>query len=166
MRIMAMGDSNTYGIIDKLNRESGGYRIKLDQKLEAAGYQSDFVGTLSSGPAPDNQHEGYNGQTLDWLALKAHQVVPIHKPDVILLMAGSNDLKTDSLATMKTEMAKLLDVLSKDAPNATILVATLPPPQPGNTSGQSTALAAEFNKALPGIVAGKAAAGNLARLAG
>ena len=164
MRIMAMGDSNTYGIIDATNRESGGYRIKLDAKLAAAGINGDFVGSLSSGPFSDNQHEGYNGQTIDWLALKAHQVVPVHKPDVVLLMAGSNDLKTDSVATMKSDMTKLLDVLAKDAPNAVLLVATLPPPQPNNTSGQSTVNAAEFNKVLPGLVASKAAAGMKVKL--
>jgi lysophospholipase L1-like esterase len=164
MRIMAMGDSNTYGIIDSTNRESGGYRIKLDAKLATAGINADFVGSLSSGPSSDNQHEGYNGQTIDWLSLKAHQVVPVHKPDVILLMAGSNDLKTDSVATMKSDMSKLLDVLAKDAPNAVILVSTLPPPQPNNTAGQSAANADIFNDALPGIVAGKAAAGMKVKL--
>jgi lysophospholipase L1-like esterase len=164
MRIMAMGDSNTYGIIDSTNRETGGYRINLDAKLATAGISADFVGSLSSGPSSDNQHEGYNGQTIDWLALKAHQVVPVHKPDIILLMAGSNDTVTDTVATMKSDMSHLLDVIRSDAPNTIVLVATLPPPQPNNTAGQSPTKAAEFNTALPDIVATKAASGMKVKL--
>ena len=153
MRIMSVGDSLTYGIIDSSNRESGGYRINLDKKLEAAGINADFVGSLSNGPATDNQHEGYSGRTIDWLAVKAQQVLPIHKPDVVLFMAGTNDLKTDSVATMKSDMSTALDVLSKYAPNAQILVANLPPVQPNNTVNISPIKLAEFQAALPGIIA-------------
>src|SRR3990170_49524 len=164
MRIMSVGDSLTYGIIDSSNRESGGYRINLDKKLEAAGINADFVGSLSNGPATDNQHEGYSGRTIDWLAVKAQQVLPIHKPDVVLFMAGTNDLKTDSVATMKSDMSTALDVLSKYAPNAQILVANLPPVQPNNTVNISPIKLAEFQAALPGIIAAKASAGAKVKL--
>jgi hypothetical protein len=60
---------------------------------------------------------------------------------------------------MKADMSKLIDTLAHDAPNATILVAGVAPARPGNLSGQSVSVGAEYNKALPGLVAQKAAAG-------
>jgi hypothetical protein len=65
MRILALGESVTYGYIDNNNHESGGYRILLDQKLATAGIDADFVGSQSNGPWADNQHEGYPGIRLD-----------------------------------------------------------------------------------------------------
>ena len=159
MKIMALGDSLTDGWIDYSNTSKGGYRIQLDKKLDAAGISADFVGSQHSGPFSDNQHEGYPGQTIDWLIGKAHSVVPAYKPEIILLMAGANDTKTDSVATMKSDMSKLIDTISHDAPNAIILVAPPPPPRPGNLSGHNVTVANDFNKALPGLVAQKAAAG-------
>jgi lysophospholipase L1-like esterase len=159
MRIMALGDSLTDGWIDYSNTSKGGYRINLDAKLDAVGINADFVGSQHSGSFADNQHEGYPGQTIDWLIGKAHSVVPTYKPDIILLMAGANDTKTDSVATMKSDMSKLIDTLTHDAPNAEILVAAPPPPRPGNLTGHNVTVANEFNKALPGLVAQKAAAG-------
>jgi lysophospholipase L1-like esterase len=159
MRIMAIGDSNTHGMFDYSEVSNGGYRIKLDAKLEAIGISTDFVGSQKHGPFSDNEHEGYPGKTIDWLTSHVHNVVPVYKPDIILLMAGNNDLRTDTVATMKSDMSKLIDALSHEAPNATILVATIPPPRPGNWSGQSTTVAAEFNQALPSLVASKAAGG-------
>jgi lysophospholipase L1-like esterase len=159
MRILALGDSITDGWTDYSNTSHGGYRLKLDAKLDAAGISADFVGSQKSGPFADNQHEGYAGKTIDWLVGKAHSVVPTYKPDIILLMAGNNDTKTDSVATMKADMSKLIDTLAHDAPNATILVAGVAPARPGNLSGQSVSVGAEYNKALPGLVAQKAAAG-------
>lgn len=159
MKIMALGDSLTDGWIDYSNTSKGGYRIKLDAKLDAAGISADFVGSQHSGPFSDNQHEGYPGQTIDWLIGKSHSVVPTYKPDIILLMAGGNDSKTDSAATMKSDMSKLIDALSHDAPNATILVAAPPPSRPGNLSGQHVDVGAEFKQALPGLIAQKAASG-------
>jgi hypothetical protein len=43
MRILTIGDSITLGMITTTDRESGGYRFYLDQKLAAAGIDADFV---------------------------------------------------------------------------------------------------------------------------
>src|SRR5690606_26905672 len=69
VKIMAMGDSNTYGVISWLtNKEAGGYRLYLDQKLKAAGLAFDMVGSQRNGPSGfDRDHEGYNGIQSDGL---------------------------------------------------------------------------------------------------
>src|SRR3546814_4204381 len=49
VKIMAMGDSNTYGVHGYSNKEAGGYRLHLDHKLQAEGLSFDMVGTLRNG---------------------------------------------------------------------------------------------------------------------
>jgi Ca2+-binding RTX toxin-like protein len=159
-RIMLFGDSHTYGLVGYNDQENGGYRDKLFFKLKGAGLDFDFVGTQHTGPAGfDRDHDGTSGKTIDWLNGQAPTLLAANRPDVILLMAGTNDAKTDSVATMKSDMAKLIDTIHAKAPEATLLVATLPPAHAGNVAGVSPQKVAEFNAALPGIVAGKAAAG-------
>lgn len=58
VRVMPLGDSITEG-----TQVPGGYRIGLWQRLSAAGYRVDFVGTQFNGPATlgDHDHEGHPG---------------------------------------------------------------------------------------------------------
>lgn len=159
VRIMAMGDSNTYGVIGYANRESGGYRAKLAQKLTDAGIKFDNVGGLKNGYGFDNQHEGLNGYTSDQLAARAPGVLATHKPDVILLMSGSNDAKSDSVAQMKSDLTKLIDTIAANSPDTHILLGTAPPSRPDNTAGISHVKIAEYNAWIPSLVSSKAAAG-------
>src|SRR5690606_6888056 len=101
----------------------------------ASGIKFDNVGGLKNGSGFDNEHEGLNGYTSDQLAARAPQVLAQHKPDVILLMSGSNDAKTDSVAQMKTDLIKLLDTIAANAPDTHILLGTAPPSRPDNTAG-------------------------------
>ena len=159
VRIMAMGDSNTYGVIGYTNRESGGYRGKLADKLTDAGIKFDNVGGMKNGYGFDNQHEGLNGITSDQLAARAPWVLAQHKPDVLLLMSGSNDAKTDSVAKMKADLTSLIDTIAANSPDTHILLGTAPPSRPDNTAGISSIKMAEYNASIPGIVSAKAAAG-------
>jgi len=161
VKIMAMGDSNTYGVISWYsNKEAGGYRLHLDQKLKSVGLSFDMVGSQHNGPSGfDRDHEGYNGIQTDGLTAKVPGMISGGKPDVILLMSGSNDAKTDSVAKMGSDMKQLLDTIKAHAPNAQVLVAGLPPAREGNTAGISASKVAQYNADLPGIVAAKKAAG-------
>jgi serralysin len=159
-RIMLFGDSNTYGLVGYNDKENGGYRDKLWTKLKGAGLDFDFVGTQSTGPAGfDRNHDGTSGKTLDWLKGQAPSLLAANKPDVILLMAGTNDAKTDSVATMKNDMSQLIDTIRAQSPDSTLLVATAPPARADNVAGVGAQKITEFNAALPGIVSAKAAAG-------
>jgi lysophospholipase L1-like esterase len=160
VRIMPMGDSHTYGVMGYTNKESGGYRIKLADKLADAGIKFDFVGSQHNGPSTfDNDHEGYGGWQADQLAARAPAALATYKPDVVLLMAGSNDARYDHVATMESDMVKLVDTIAHNAPNAMILVATTPPSRPDNVVSMSQAKLDAFNAWLPGMVADKAAHG-------
>lgn len=86
VRLMAVGDSITAG-----GDFFATYRFPLWEKLFAAGYVVEFVGTQSSpariGPLA---HEGYGGKTTEYLA----EIVPAHfrkhPADIVLLHSGHN----------------------------------------------------------------------------
>jgi hypothetical protein len=116
--------------------------------LRQAGYDVTFVGKEDNGePANhtgfsegmDNpQHEGYGSAPvaafLDSMNLENHQVLPIgtavarHRPDLLLVMLGTNDLiyhqKPDATAAL---MQKLVDAVYAQSPNAIVLIASIPP---------------------------------------
>lgn len=67
LRIMPLGDSITYG---QGWDPHGGYRAVLREKLVAAGYDVDYVGTQSANQGTlaqsgDVQHEGHPGWTVE-----------------------------------------------------------------------------------------------------
>ncbi|HEX6956814.1 MAG TPA: GDSL-type esterase/lipase family protein [Ferrovibrio sp.] len=160
VRILPLGDSHTHGVMGYSNKESGGYRILLADKLDAAGLKYDFVGSLRNGPARfDNQHEGHSGWQTDQLTAIVPEVLAATKPDVVLLMSGSNDARFNTLSTMKADTVKLVGTISQHAPDAQILLATSPPARPDNTVNMSPAKLAGYNRWLPGLVAGEKAKG-------
>src|SRR5579875_3625446 len=104
LRIMVIGDSITAGVIDGThNSDEGGYRGRLAQLLAANGYHAVFVGSRSdyAGHAQGLHHEGYPGYVIratskgapgQLLGPIVERALTNYDPDVILLMAGTNDL--------------------------------------------------------------------------
>ena len=63
IRVLPLGDSITDGA-----GAPGGYRLRLYQLLTNAGFNVDFVGTLTDNGAPglpDPDHEGHSGWRID-----------------------------------------------------------------------------------------------------
>ena len=60
-RILPLGDSITFGSGGTANL--GGYRSKLYTSLTTAGYNVDYVGSLTTNSSgiPDQDHEGHGG---------------------------------------------------------------------------------------------------------
>jgi lysophospholipase L1-like esterase len=86
IRIMPVGDSLTEG-----GAELEGYRPLLAEKLASAGYKVEFVGSKeSTSRVGALRHEGYGGQTVEFLA----STVPAHfrqyPADIVLLLAAAN----------------------------------------------------------------------------
>ncbi|MGK7888250.1 MAG: SGNH/GDSL hydrolase family protein, partial [Leptolyngbyaceae cyanobacterium] len=170
LRILPLGDSLTWGVIDdnldKLNDEFGGYRTVLQDSLEAAGFQNpthiDFVGTGDEldlapngtprriGPRPsgpnsiDNDHQGQRGSRIDQLTrvlnftrddnedgkldfiAPGNVLLDVINPDIVLLMAGTNDFLRDTTASRALDrLEDLINTLATTAQD--ILVASLPP---------------------------------------
>ncbi len=98
-RIMPLGDSITYGsfsgAVPDLPAYYVSYRKALWDKLVDAGYDVDFVGSLTNGssvPDFDNDHEGHPGATDDGIASSVYGYLLSNRADIILLHIGTNEL--------------------------------------------------------------------------
>ena len=91
LRVMAMGNSITRG---SNSFSTGSYRGPLDQLFTNAGQDIDFVGRLTDGAPnlPDPQHEGVRGRMALELAGEISSILSANRPEVILLMIGTNDV--------------------------------------------------------------------------
>ena len=85
-RIMPVGDSITQG-----GKSFSNYRLPLLEKLTAAGYHVQYVGSRTSdsslGPLA---HEGYSGKNAEYLASIIAKSFRDHPADIVLLHAGHN----------------------------------------------------------------------------
>lgn len=96
-KIMPLGDSITYGW-----NTPGGWRAPFWNNFQyprnprfPGRYALDFVGTQngnSSPDLPDPDHEGHGGWTLQQIEVSVPQWIAQAKPNIILLMAGTNDI--------------------------------------------------------------------------
>jgi lysophospholipase L1-like esterase len=156
--IMPLGDSITAG--DHVG--GGGYREYLRQELVAAGLRVDFVGrsTDKSDGIPDPEHEGYSGYTIGQIAAKADEALQQFRPDIILLFAGTNDIRVNGgndrpddplyWRAAPQRFAALLEVIWRRSPEAWVLVGTLMPFAESMSVREPAAQ--EFNAALRGLV--------------
>jgi lysophospholipase L1-like esterase len=135
-RIMPLGDSITSGFNSP---PDWGYRGPLWNKFHERGLAIDYVGGFQDGPSsfPDQDHQGGLGQTADGLIPLIPGLMTKYKPDVVLLMIGSNDISEagDSPAQLRGEMKQILDRIASKLPSTTVFVSTITPlasDQPGS----------------------------------
>jgi lysophospholipase L1-like esterase len=149
IRIMPLGDSITWGVGSST---SSSYRASLWQRLAAGGIGADYVGSQSSGSVPDPANEGHNGWTIAQVAGGVNGWLAASTPDVILLHIGTNDVKTAAGAVGATgRLSALIDQIRSAAPSATVFVAEIV----GSPDSAINSRAAQFDAAVPGIVAAK-----------
>lgn len=161
LKIMLLGDSITHGVRGKDDRDSGGYRIELQNKLVASGLKVEFVGSQCSEVEclTKSYHEGHCGWTIKQIANSIDEWLKIFQPDLILLMIGTNDTRKSSLKMMINEFIGLLDQITTRAPKTRVLVSSIPPIHPAATRAIRGIRATYFNTAIPMIVKCKAAQG-------
>ena len=104
LRIMALGDSITAGVGERgIDTGSGGYRAELLRLLEVRGYRVTMVGGRSdySRRIKSPNHEGWPGYVIrsfpsdpapQLYGRVTREALATAHPDVVLLMAGTNDL--------------------------------------------------------------------------
>lgn len=151
--IMPLGDSITDGF-----NVPGGYRITLKPRLNAGGYATDMVGTMSNGPAAltDREHQGLSGWRIDQLDANVVSWLQQTAPAVVLLHAGTNDMiQGVNLSTAPARLGALIDKITATRPQAKVLVASIVPL--GTAAWEANVQA--FNAAIPGLVQSRAAAG-------
>ena len=101
----------------------------------------------------DGDHGGYSGRTIEFLDGFDQNLVSRYDPDVVLLMAGTNDTKLDDVPTMLADMRALLTSLTTASPEMQVLVATIPPIDPAGSPASRVAKVDAFNAGLEDLVA-------------
>jgi lysophospholipase L1-like esterase len=150
-RIMPLGDSITRGG-GQVEGQYIGYRKALQQHLRtgATGFRYDFVGSMSDRGAPDTDHEGHGGWTIDDLARFIDVWMEIYRPDIVLLHAGTNNITVgDSPAVTAAKLRALIARIRSHNPDMLIFVAKVvtsrdPKRRPPTNAYQSR---------IPGVVA-------------
>jgi lysophospholipase L1-like esterase len=156
-RIMPLGDS----ITDGLDVPSG-YRIGLWQRLVAADYEIDFVGSRFNGPSslPDHDFEGHPGWRIDQVDEKIVGWLETSRPHSVLLHIGTNDVLNANASTAPDRLSTLIDRITATVPDAEVFVATIIPM--GWPEGDAAVQA--YNSAIPAIVTSKVRSGRRVHL--
>ncbi|GAA0954798.1 GDSL-type esterase/lipase family protein [Nonomuraea longicatena] len=157
---MPLGDSITHGH-NASEPTVNGYRLELHNGLSIHTEllkrdALNFVGSQRSGQMTDPDHEGYPDHEIDQIAARVAATVPQMKPNVVTLMAGSTDMKNNThVAGASDRLGRLVDQILRDAPHATVLVATLPPASDPAVQARIET----FNQRVPGMVMERQTAG-------
>jgi len=169
LRVLPLGDSITLGIVsaprDNNDTTLGGYRDDLFNALLGEGILIDYVGSRTAGPSTllDQDHEGTSGIRADMLAVNLQSQIAGFDPDIVLLMAGTNDSRQDPVNSGQTTPQDLLGIILTvldQNPDAQIFVSTLIPQEPdgGRNSAAIPALAVA-NEGIAQLVANLNASG-------
>jgi lysophospholipase L1-like esterase len=155
MRIMPLGDSITEG-----------YPEPLWWQLAQTGRAIDFVGSLQAGSSalPDRDHNGISGATAQDLVALVPGLMAAYRPDVVLLLIGTNDVQADGAFQPSALQANIIHILAdihSQLPNTAVLVSTLPPIR---SDVQGSDLIGVANNAIRATVAQAMAEGQRATL--
>ena len=138
VRILCLGDSITRG--GGLN---GGYRGPLQAHLRDAGWDFLFVGgsRLNSEGVEQPFHEGHSGFRIQMIRDGAKtensensplpETLDRHRPDLVLLLIGTNDMYLGDPAECAAHTEELMDLILQSATKPALLVGGIMPILPG-----------------------------------
>jgi lysophospholipase L1-like esterase len=174
IRVMPLGDSLTAGY--PLTHELS-YRKKLRDGLRQAGFQIDYVGSFNQDggdPLDDLAHQGAVGSSVQGIGNAA--AWEAFKPDIVLLMAGTNDFRSVDAATgigqlklvaaageLESLLTKIHDYYAANGLKLDLFVSSIPPMgfATGSNGGSSTVL-----ETLPVFLEGPSGERSFATLSG
>lgn len=151
VNILPIGDSLTWGVIasrpaDPTLEQSGGYRTPLSDSLSANGFNDiDFLGSREDGPDSlvDRNHEGVRGNTIQQVSDRITNNTGgiqgnLAIADVVLLLAGTNDLIRNTNAEFNDAPNRLSNLINQiiqfGKAGIQVLVSSVPPlPGPYNS---------------------------------
>jgi lysophospholipase L1-like esterase len=127
---MPLGDSLTQGTTENI-----GYRRDLWLALQAQGANVDFVGSQRGTPwgdPPQNDfdwdHEGHWGYTTNQLLANVDGWLASAQPDIVLLLAGSNDLISGGTSEGAAQgLESLIGRIRAANPSVRIVLGKIPP---------------------------------------
>ena len=165
IRILPLGDSITWGYGSTSGSGYRGFLLNLLTSTNSS-FSNDnitYIGSLTSGnlPPPNNANEGHVGAVISQIADFAKVDLSWNgslEGDVVLLMAGTNDMFRANLPLPEApdRLGALIDEIVAAWPKAAVLVATLTPSAINDTQGNIDA----YNKQVPVVVNARAKAGN------
>jgi hypothetical protein len=183
-KIMPLGDSITKGAVDPRPSQSG-YRARLFDDLKKAGNNFQFIGCtdVNGGQelidAKQQFHNGYGSYRIDDLFRNFDGVTQPGNadnnkggywmtggngtnreavfPDIILLLAGTNDLGQGAPeSVLESRLTSLLDWLKNNRPQAQVFVGTVPPRGPNKKDWEKyNAAVVTFNTWMANDVAAR-----------
>ncbi|MGL5942308.1 MAG: GDSL-type esterase/lipase family protein [Waterburya sp.] len=151
-KILTLGDSITAGTYPT-EPTPGSYRIQLGNNFSDDDLSIDFIGSQTNEitDLPDPEHEGHPGWTIDKLTtLVDDGSLTEYQPDIVLLMAGTNDIiRHDSASKVITELNQLIDSLQTQLPDVKIFFSSIAPLDPEILDEQRANTVTEVNALLP-----------------
>lgn len=97
-------------------------------------------------------HEGHWGWRVDEILARAASWAEAHRPDIVLIHLGSNDVfERQSIESTVSELGQLIDTIRAVRPRATFLVAQILP----TTTPAATSRIVALNTRIPGLAARK-----------
>ena len=144
VKIMAMGDSITYGVNENGYEGQGGYRKYMYQILKDAGYDINMVGEVGSEEETnfdityDGKHDGYSGYMISEPSqqhtstlldkIKENNTIKKNNPDIILLAIGTNDVIDNyKMNEVKTRLENLVKYIYEQKSDVKLYLASIPP---------------------------------------
>lgn len=130
LRIMCMGDSLTAGF---RSSDNNGYRSTVFNYLTGFRPANDvqMVGGVIVGSPPYDHSEGHSGYTIDQLmeSIQASNIVAQTKPNVVLLMIGTNDVgkHTYPIADAYGKLTGLINYIFLNSERTAVILAQIPP---------------------------------------
>jgi len=146
LRIIPIGDSITWGYGSS---DGNGYRLRLRKLLSDNSVT--YLGHWHSGSMSNNNNEGYSGLEISDIEtyVKGNGTLG-EDPNLILILAGTNDINLDHNASTAPErLGSLIDLVTAACPDATVIVSEITSIWGVDQQERVDA----FNAALPGIVA-------------
>ncbi len=145
LRILPLGDSITWG---EGSSDENGYRLALATLIKNGGNNVEYIGSVKSGAMPNNENEGHGGFQILPVGVKGKPNYP-ERPNVILLMAGANDIIFESdIENAPQRMGTVIGEIVTACPDAAVLIGTLLPLLNPQISSKTIG----FNTVMMGIV--------------
>ncbi|OLN96255.1 hypothetical protein CCHL11_04430 [Colletotrichum chlorophyti] len=120
---MSLGASVTFGTGSTTGNS---YRKNLQDLLVAQGMTVSYVGTRANGNFPDNAVEATGGFKINQIAAAADAAVPMLKPNLVLVDAGTNNCnKGGEVPDAGANVTAMINKIYEQSPGSTVILTTI-----------------------------------------